>query len=112
MTITVFPPRCAFSRRRTTRPNREGFATASGGRTGASGPAGRPSAERPAKGLESAAPDGERSSFDFPAIADQRLIHHRLGGTAKMIRFRTGADGHIFEKLPALKIPVGKTIEP
>src|SRR5579883_1503472 len=66
MMMTVLPPRCAFSRRRTTRPNLEGFGVSEDCADDLiSGPAGKPADSRAANGFCKPAPVGVRSSFGF-----------------------------------------------
>src|SRR5580698_2813444 len=113
ITITVFPPRCAFSRRKTTRPNFDGLATPSiFAGDGVAGPAGKPSVVSAANGLLNPAPVGERSSFCFLAIRAMTLLHHRLRDTPKIFGLRVRPDDHRLEQLAALQISVRKMAEP
>src|SRR5258707_220487 len=79
MTMTVLPPRCAFSRRRTTRPYLEGLGMVAGWGCDGDGvvsPAGRPVESSAANGLFRPAPVGLRSSFCF--LAMDRYFEARL----------------------------------
>src|SRR5262249_38817462 len=77
-TITVLPPRCAVSRRSTTRPNLEGLGTDEGSGRGGAGcdwPAGRLEPSSAAKGFCRPRHEGDKSSLGFLAM---RLIRGGL----------------------------------
>src|SRR3974390_2690815 len=69
-TFTVLPPRCAVSRRNTTRPNFDGLGTPAfdGGGATSGFPAGKPEPSSAAEGLVRPAPDGEGPSRFFFGI--------------------------------------------
>src|ERR1700722_977005 len=110
--MTVLPPRWAFSRRNTTRPNLDGLATSSdlecAGPGGNDWPGGSPAISSAPNGLLRPAPVGVRSSFCFLAM---RLLR-RQGGAAEIRRLGTGADHHRFDELAAFKQAMRKAGEP
>src|SRR5581483_2314851 len=109
MTITVLPPRCAFSRRNTTRPSLAGLygCDGEGGCGRSAGPGGRPEASSAAKGLLSFAPPGAGDSSAMgPGLVARETDAMEVAG------LRHRPDQHRFEQLAAFENAVRKTVEP